>query len=85
MMLQSGWDVLKKTKCDGGSIMSMMGSTSEKMYLCQVPNFGFEMIKLPIKTVVWMNQYGIMNRVMLVMRSYNGINLTTLGVRVGCL
>ena len=33
----------------------------------------------------WMNQYGIMNRVMLVMRSYNGINLTTLGVRVGCL
>ena len=33
----------------------------------------------------WMNQYGIMNRVMLVMRSYNGINLTTLGVGVGCL
>jgi hypothetical protein len=30
----------------GGSIMAMMGSTSEKMYLCQVPNFGFEMIKL---------------------------------------
>jgi hypothetical protein len=29
-----------KTKLDGGSI------TSEKMYLCQVPNFGFEMIKL---------------------------------------
>jgi hypothetical protein len=26
--------------------MDMMGSTSEKMYLCQVPNFGFEMIKL---------------------------------------
>jgi hypothetical protein len=26
--------------------MAMMGSTSEKMYLCQVPNFGFEMIKL---------------------------------------
>jgi hypothetical protein len=24
----------------------MMGSTSEKMYLCQVPNFGFEIIKL---------------------------------------
>jgi hypothetical protein len=35
-----------KTKLDGGSIMAMMGSTSEKMYLCQVPNFGFEMIKL---------------------------------------
>jgi hypothetical protein len=33
-------------KLDGGSIMAVMGSTSEKMYLCQVPNFGFEMIKL---------------------------------------
>jgi hypothetical protein len=40
-----GWDVFK-IKFDGGSIMAMMGSTSEKMYLCQVPNFGFEMIKL---------------------------------------
>jgi hypothetical protein len=38
MMLQSGRDVLK-IKLDGGSIMAMMGSTSEKMYLCQVPNF----------------------------------------------
>jgi hypothetical protein len=36
----------KKTKLDGESIMAMMGSTSKKMYLCQVPNFGFEMIKL---------------------------------------
>jgi hypothetical protein len=44
-MLQSGRDVFK-IKLDGGSIMAMMGSTSEKMYLCQVPNFGFEMIKL---------------------------------------
>jgi hypothetical protein len=35
-----------KIKLDGGSIMVVMGSTSEKMYLCQVPNFGFEMIKL---------------------------------------
>jgi hypothetical protein len=26
--------------------MAVMGSTSEKMYLCQVPNFGFEMIEL---------------------------------------
>jgi hypothetical protein len=26
-------------KLDGGSIMAMMGSTSEKMYLCQVPSF----------------------------------------------
>ena len=25
---------------------ALMGSTSEKMYLCQVPNFGFEIIKL---------------------------------------
>jgi hypothetical protein len=25
---------------------TLMDSTSEKMYLCQVPNFGFEMIKL---------------------------------------
>ena len=30
-----------KRKLDGGSIMAMMGSTSDKMYLCQVPNFGF--------------------------------------------
>ena len=35
-----------KIKLDGGSIMAVMDSTSEKMYLCQVPNFGFEMIKL---------------------------------------
>jgi hypothetical protein len=35
-----------KIKLDGGSIMAMMGSTSKKMYLYQVPNFGFEMIKL---------------------------------------
>jgi hypothetical protein len=27
-------------------MMVVMGSTLEKMYLCQVPNFGFEMIKL---------------------------------------
>jgi hypothetical protein len=30
-----------KTKLDGGSIVAVMGSTSEKMYLCQVPSFGF--------------------------------------------
>jgi hypothetical protein len=35
-----------KIQLDGGSIMAMMGSTSEKMYLYQVPNFGIEMIKL---------------------------------------
>jgi hypothetical protein len=45
MMLQAGWEVFK-IKLDVGSFMAMMGSTSEKMYLCQVPNFGFEMIKL---------------------------------------
>jgi hypothetical protein len=39
MMLQVG-GMFSKIKLDGGSIMAMMGSTSEKMYLCQVPNFG---------------------------------------------
>jgi hypothetical protein len=38
--------MFSKIKLDGGSIMAMMSSTSEKMYLYQVPNFGFEMIKL---------------------------------------
>jgi hypothetical protein len=38
--------MFSKIKLDGGSIMAMMGSISEKMYLCQVPNFGFEIIKL---------------------------------------
>jgi hypothetical protein len=28
-----------KIKLDGESIMAMMDSTSEKMYLCQVPSF----------------------------------------------
>jgi hypothetical protein len=32
--------MFSKIKLDGGSIMVVMGSTSEKMYLCQVPNFG---------------------------------------------
>jgi hypothetical protein len=45
MMLQMG-GMFSKIKLDVGSIMAMMGSTSEKMYLCQVPNFGFEMLKL---------------------------------------
>jgi hypothetical protein len=43
MMLQVGV-MFSKIKLDAGSIVAMMGSTSEKMYLCQVPNFGFEMI-----------------------------------------
>jgi hypothetical protein len=34
--------MFSKIKLDGGSIMAMMGSTSDKMYLCQVPNFEIE-------------------------------------------
>jgi hypothetical protein len=34
-----------KKRFDGGSIMAVMGSTLEKMYLCQVPNFGIEIDK----------------------------------------
>jgi hypothetical protein len=33
--------MFSKIQLDGGSIMAMMDSTSEKMYLCQVPDFGF--------------------------------------------
>jgi hypothetical protein len=40
MMLHMGWEFFSKKRLDGESIMAMMGSTSEKMYLCQVPNFG---------------------------------------------
>jgi hypothetical protein len=32
--------MFSKIKLDGGSIMAVMGSTSDKMYPCQVPNFG---------------------------------------------
>jgi hypothetical protein len=32
--------MFSKIKLDVGSIMAVMGSTSDKMYLCQVPNFG---------------------------------------------
>jgi hypothetical protein len=39
-MLHSG-RVVFKIKLDGGSVMATMGSTSEKMYLCQVPDFVF--------------------------------------------
>jgi hypothetical protein len=45
-MLHGGWEFLQRKTCDGGSITAVMGSTSEKMYLCQVPNFGFKIIKL---------------------------------------
>jgi hypothetical protein len=33
--------MFSKIKLDGGSIMTMMGSTLEKTYLCQVPEFRF--------------------------------------------
>jgi hypothetical protein len=33
--------MVSKIKLDGGSIMAVMGSTSDKMNLSQVPNFGF--------------------------------------------
>jgi hypothetical protein len=42
MMLQMEWDVFKKIKLGSGSFMDVIGSTSDKMYLCQVPNFGIE-------------------------------------------
>jgi hypothetical protein len=32
--------MFSKIKLDGESIMAMIGSTSEKTYLCQVPDFG---------------------------------------------
>jgi hypothetical protein len=34
--------MFSKIKLDDGSIKALMGSTSEKMYLCQVPNFGLK-------------------------------------------
>jgi hypothetical protein len=40
VMLHMGWRFYKEKTCDGESIMAVMGSTSEKMYLSQVPNFG---------------------------------------------
>jgi hypothetical protein len=38
--------MFSKIKLDGGSIMAMLASTSEKMYLCQVLDFGLKIIKL---------------------------------------
>jgi hypothetical protein len=40
VMLHMGWEFYKEKTGDGEFIMVVMGSTSEKMYLCQVPNFG---------------------------------------------
>jgi hypothetical protein len=42
MMWQKWVGMFSKIKLDGGSIMAVMGSTSEKMYLCQVPNLGLK-------------------------------------------
>jgi hypothetical protein len=40
-MLHTGWGLFYTEKTDdGGSITAVKGSTSEKKYLCQVPNFG---------------------------------------------
>jgi hypothetical protein len=46
MMWQKVGGMFSKIKFHGGSIRALMGSTSEKMYLCQVPSFWVEMIKL---------------------------------------
>jgi hypothetical protein len=44
--------MFSKIKLDGESIMVVMGSTSEKMYLCKVPDFGLKIIKL--RPVGWL-------------------------------
>jgi hypothetical protein len=46
-----GMGCFPKIKLDGGSIMAVMGSTSDKMYLCQVPDFGIENNKHYRKTL----------------------------------
>jgi hypothetical protein len=54
--------MFSKTKLDGGSIMVVIGSTSEKMYLCQVPNFGFKLIKLrPSGWLAWDGSLGVVS------------------------
>ena len=54
--------MFSKIKLDGESIMAMMGSASEKMYLYQVPNFGFEMIKLrPGEWLAWEESLGVVS------------------------
>jgi hypothetical protein len=40
VMLDMGWEFYKENTYDSESIMAVMGSTSKKMYHCQVPNFG---------------------------------------------
>jgi hypothetical protein len=54
--------MFSKIKLDGGFIMAMIGSTSEKMYLCQVPNFGVEMIKRrPGGWLAWEESLGVVS------------------------
>jgi hypothetical protein len=54
--------MFSKTKLDGESIMAMMGSTSEKMYLCEVPNFGLKIIKLrPGGWLAWGKSLGVVS------------------------
>jgi hypothetical protein len=61
IMLQVG-GMFSKIKIDGGSIMAVMGSTSKKMYLCQVPNFGFEIIMLrPGGWLAWEESLGVVS------------------------
>jgi hypothetical protein len=43
--LHNGWEFLQRKDLDGESITAVMGSTSEKMYLYQVPNSWFKIIK----------------------------------------
>ena len=52
-----------KKRFDGGSIMAVMGSTLEKMYLCQVPNFGIEIDK--DENGVWLAREGSLSVVSL--------------------
>ena len=40
-MFHIEWEFYKEKTYDGESITAVMGSTSEKKYLYQVPNFGF--------------------------------------------
>ena len=46
MMWQKWVGCFSKIKLDGESITAVMDSTSKKMYLCQVPSFWVQMIKL---------------------------------------
>jgi hypothetical protein len=51
-----------KIKLDGESIMAMVASTSEKMYLCQVPNFGLKIITLrPGDWLAWEGSLGVVS------------------------